>query len=693
MDARLVFPLLLVAAAAPLASAQLASGFYKTSCPDAEKIIFGVVEKRFKEDPGTAASLLRLVFHDCFANGCDASILIDPLSNQAAEKEAGPNISVKGYDIIDDIKTELEKQCPNVVSCADILAVSARDAVRLTGGPAYEVTTGRRDSLVSNREDADNLPGPDIAVPKLIDDFSKKGFSTEEMVALLAGGHTIGNCKCFFIEADAAPIDPEYKKNISAACDGANRDKGAVPMDQITPNVFDGNYFGLVLAKKMPLTIDRLMGLDPRTEPIIKAMAAKPEDFIPKFAKSMEKISVLQVLTGKDGEIRRSCSEFNNPQPTNDGPSVIRISSLQPDQMQGVSQPGAKGVAEARKVGGRADIRKINGGEGGNKATAGEGLRKEASGEAASQVAGREEIKQVASNEAVNKEPGGAEIGKATGNEAATNVMGGMDVNKVTENQATNVVGSEAGSKVAGGVENSKVVDNQAASKVSSGEEVKKVAGNEAANKVTSNVDISKVAGNEESTKVIGGEEASKGPGSEEIKKAVGSQPPGQVISNAEINKAVGTEAISNKATGGIEANANSVLGDEPASKLPGGVATVNALGEKNIEKRHSPKLRGRHEAANGAPGSEDAANAAGDEEIRKRNSAKLRGGQEAANVAPGAEEAAKAAADEEIRKRNSAKLRGGQEAANVAPGVEEPAKAAADEEIKKRSSLRGGQQ
>jgi len=28
--------------------------------------------------------------------GCDASILIDPLSNQASEKEAGPNVSVRG---------------------------------------------------------------------------------------------------------------------------------------------------------------------------------------------------------------------------------------------------------------------------------------------------------------------------------------------------------------------------------------------------------------------------------------------------------------------------------------------------------------------------------------------------------------------------------------------------------------------
>nr|CAB3497054.1 unnamed protein product [Digitaria exilis] len=354
MDARLATTtallLLLLAAAAPLlASAQLANDFYKTSCPDAEKIIFGVVEKRFKQDPGTAAGLLRLVFHDCFANGCDASILIDPLSNQASEKEAGPNISVRGYDVIEEIKEELEKKCPGVVSCADIVVASAREGVKLTGGPTYEVPMGRRDSLTSNREDADGLPGPDIAVPKLIDEFAKQGFSLEEMVAMLAGGHSIGICRCFFIEADAAPIDADYRKNISAACDG--KDSGSVPMDFATPNVFDGSYFALALAKKMPLTIDRLVGMDPKTEPVLKAMEAKPADFLPMFTKAMVKLGALKVLTGKEGEIRKSCSEFNNPQASG-GASVIRTSSINPDMMAaGLSSEPAAALSN-RKVGG-----------------------------------------------------------------------------------------------------------------------------------------------------------------------------------------------------------------------------------------------------------------------------------------------------------------------------------------------------
>uniref|UniRef100_A0A0D9VPN7 peroxidase n=1 Tax=Leersia perrieri TaxID=77586 RepID=A0A0D9VPN7_9ORYZ len=413
--ARLPLQLLLlavaVAAFAATASAQLSPQFYSSSCPNVEKIVFSVIERKFKEDPGTSALLLRLMFHDCFANGCDASILIDPLSNQSAEKEAGPNVSVKGYDIIDEIKTELEKACPGVVSCADIIALGTRDGVRLAGGPSYDVPTGRRDSLVSNREDGDGLPGPDIAVPKLMAEFSQRGFTVEDMIVLLAGGHTIGKCKCFFIEVDAAPIDPAYRSNVTTFCDGKEGEKAAVPLDPITPDVVDPNYFGLVMAKKMPLTVDRLLGMDPRTAPIVKAMAAKPADFMAAFGKAMEKLSAMKVLTGKEGEIRKSCSEFNNPVASDDGPSVIRISSLGNAELMG--WPPATGIATAEPA---PKKKKARGGE----------EKKEASG-------GAMEARKAAGEKASRK-PRGAE-GEA--NESAGNAFVGAGDVKIESNEAT----------------------------------------------------------------------------------------------------------------------------------------------------------------------------------------------------------------------------------------------------------------
>ncbi|KAF8704833.1 hypothetical protein HU200_031071 [Digitaria exilis] len=103
-------------------------GFYDSYCPDAEDIVRSTVEHYYDKDATIAPGLLRLHFHDCFVQGCDGSILI---AGPSSERSAPQNFGLRGFEVIDDAKSQLEAVCPGVVSCADILALAARDAVDL----------------------------------------------------------------------------------------------------------------------------------------------------------------------------------------------------------------------------------------------------------------------------------------------------------------------------------------------------------------------------------------------------------------------------------------------------------------------------------------------------------------------------------------------------------------------------------
>lgn len=109
-------------------------GFYSRTCPRAELIVKQTVEAHFNSNPSVAPGLLRMHFHDCFVQGCDASVLIDGANT---EKTAAPNRGLRGWEVIDDAKTKLEAACPGVVSCADILALAARDSVVLVSKYIY----------------------------------------------------------------------------------------------------------------------------------------------------------------------------------------------------------------------------------------------------------------------------------------------------------------------------------------------------------------------------------------------------------------------------------------------------------------------------------------------------------------------------------------------------------------------------
>jgi hypothetical protein len=75
--------------------------------------------------------------------GCDASVLLDGSASGPSEQDAPPNLSLraKAFEIIDDLRERVHKRCGQVVSCADITAIAARDSVFLVNASPAPLTS------------------------------------------------------------------------------------------------------------------------------------------------------------------------------------------------------------------------------------------------------------------------------------------------------------------------------------------------------------------------------------------------------------------------------------------------------------------------------------------------------------------------------------------------------------------------
>ncbi|TYI92483.1 hypothetical protein E1A91_D02G074400v1 [Gossypium mustelinum] len=291
---------------------------YKNSCPEAESIIYSWVENAVSQDSRMAASLLRLHFHDCFVNGCDGSVLLDDTEDFTGEKNALPNLnSLRGFEVIDAIKSELESVCPQTVSCADILATAARDSVVISGGPSWEVEMGRKDSLGASKEAAtNNIPGPNSTVPMLVAKFQNVGLSFNDMIAL-SGAHTLGMARCSTFSSrlqgsNGPDIDLDFLQNLQQLCSQTDGNSRLARLDLVSPATFDNQYYINLLSGEGLLPSDQALVTDDyQTRQLVLSYAEDPLAFFEDFKNSMLKMGSLGVLTGTDGQIRGNCRVVN----------------------------------------------------------------------------------------------------------------------------------------------------------------------------------------------------------------------------------------------------------------------------------------------------------------------------------------------------------------------------------------------
>ena len=169
-----------------------------------------------------------------------------------------------------------------------------------------------------------NLPRTNMSMNQMINLFASKGFSVQEMVAL-TGGHTIGFSHCvefsdrLYSHSKKQATDPEINSKFAAGlrsmCANYTTDKTMSAFNDVfTPGKFDNMYF-----KNLPrglglLASDNALVKDPRTRPFVELYATNQTAFFQDFSRAMQRLSIHEIKTPRNGEVRNRCDQFNSIQ-------------------------------------------------------------------------------------------------------------------------------------------------------------------------------------------------------------------------------------------------------------------------------------------------------------------------------------------------------------------------------------------
>ena len=139
---------------------------------------------------------------------------------------------------------------------------------------------------------------------------------------LWIGGHTIGIAHCSLFKDrlynfnNTGKPDPSMifslLTSLRRTCPQSSNVDRTANLDQnpFSSQVVDKSFYTQIMMRRGVLQIDQQLALDSLSKSTVATIVGS-SDFTTRFGQAMVKLGVVQVLTGTQGEIRKSCRSIN----------------------------------------------------------------------------------------------------------------------------------------------------------------------------------------------------------------------------------------------------------------------------------------------------------------------------------------------------------------------------------------------
>ncbi|KAH7382207.1 ligninase LG6 precursor [Pyrenochaeta sp. MPI-SDFR-AT-0127] len=239
-------------------------------CPPVWTEVAKELETDFAGCGADAHLAIRAPFHDCINNGCDASLI---LSEECTRSENAGLSLICGK--LGDWATKFNVSAADMIQFAAAMAISACPL-----GPKVRALVGRNDS--SNAAPEGLVPNSKDSVDKILAAFGAKGFSPDDVVALM-GTHSVAL---------------QFNDDPSQA--GKSLDS--------TPSVYDMNFYKETKEGTAPYSLqsDKLLANNTQTADTWSEFANDATAWNKIFTNAWNRFSVI----GNDVETLQDCSSL-----------------------------------------------------------------------------------------------------------------------------------------------------------------------------------------------------------------------------------------------------------------------------------------------------------------------------------------------------------------------------------------------